>query len=106
MEKPIKLIHILLVIIIATCFITSEAYCQNNKNGEESNKGIVHNDKTGIVLDVVKKNNKQYQLKVKDKITGYIYSSIPTKIKAKQGDEVMYTELCHGTCRIKKKCKK
>ncbi|PCH68224.1 MAG: hypothetical protein COC01_04275 [Bacteroidetes bacterium] len=96
------------VLIITALFLSysSNCYSQKSNNSNTDEMQIVHNDKTGIVLDVVKKNKKQYQIRVEDKITGHIYSSIPTKIKAKQGDEVMYTELCHSTCRIERKCKK
>jgi len=67
--------------------------------------GIVHNDKTGIVLDVVEQNKKKNVLTIKDQTTGHIYKSIPTKVRVQPGEMVIYKALCHCTCKIERACK-
>ena len=106
MEKSIKLIHVLLTVIIATCLITSTVYSQSNTNENvgDWNKGIVHNDQTGIVLKVVEKNKNQNIITVQNLKTGLIYQSIPTRLATASGERVIFRPLCHCTCKIKAVC--
>ncbi|MBL4654713.1 MAG: hypothetical protein JKY33_02700 [Bacteroidia bacterium] len=95
MEKPIRLIYSLLTIIIATCLITNAAYCQNSNKGNsnDKDKGIVHNDQTGIVIDIIKKDESTKTALVKDSKSGKNLISIPTHLAVEKGKQVVYRKL-------------
>ena len=107
MKKRLKLINIVLAVIATTCMVTSTVYSQKNYNSKiNEDKGIVHNDQTGIVLNVVEKyNNVERKVQVQDNSSGKRYMSIPTRIKLSPGDRVIYRVLNHNICRIERACK-
>ena len=74
---------------------------QTTNNGQADDHTIVHNDQTGIVMEVIAKNKNQNILKIQDKETGRISHSTPTHMQASSGDKVIYRPMCHCTCTIK-----
>ncbi|PCH68223.1 MAG: hypothetical protein COC01_04270 [Bacteroidetes bacterium] len=85
--------------------IASTVYAQKNYNSAKNeDMQIVHNDKTGIVLNVVEQNKNQRLMTIQDQKTGDIYKSISTRINAAQGTRVIFRPLCHCTCRVEAVC--
>ena len=74
-------------------------------HNDKADPSIVHNDKTGIVLEIIVMKQDQNILKVQDTETGHIYQSKPTKVLPNKGDSVIFREMCHCTCVVMRSCK-
>lgn len=96
METIIKYIASMIIVIVWLLFSIAEtSYCQNTKADKDMNndKGIVHNDKTGIVIDILDNSNQAKTVRVSDVHTGEKLVSIPTKLSIIAGSHVVYRKL-------------
>ena len=96
METIIKYFTSVVILIVWLLFSIAEtSYCQNSKGtaGSNNGKGIVHNDKTGIVIDIIDNGIDGKSARVSDTYSAEVLLSIPTKFVIISGSKVTYRKL-------------
>ncbi|PCH68221.1 MAG: hypothetical protein COC01_04260 [Bacteroidetes bacterium] len=95
MEKSIKHLATTLLTICLVLLMGNIGIAQNNQPDPDpdDNLDIVHNDKTGIVIDVLKSTNYLKIVLVQDTESGDNLVSLPTQLTVTQGNQVLYNEL-------------